>query len=296
MKSYARHSPVLLVGLTISVAAWADTTTFTGRQAWEIQRKSTCGTLRDERARFGIFEGRAYSRVPGEKDRHIFNVLGVNTRQCGTVTDEERGEGFRSVSREVMLYLDPETNEVLDTWDNPWSGESVEVVHVANDPVNMRAPRFERDASGKPASTTIRLYGDIAMTSVEFPLFYDNPLGSEYQAYIGGHYQAMEIFNTAYVTEEILEAESLGRSYISWSRIAQWLPWMQMGSKPGLMVINATGFSSWDRDDIPEPLRSVLEERYPTYFVPPPVTDERPNETSWTVFRKHIEAQSSGAH
>ena len=93
-----------------------------------------------------------------------------------------------------------------------------------------------------------------------------------------------------------LEAESLGRSYISWSRVAQWLPWMRMGSKPGLMVINATGFSSWNRDDIPEPLKSVLEERYPIYFVPPPVTDERPNETSWTVFRKYIEAQSSGEH
>ncbi len=284
----------MLLACSPCSGAWAETQAFTGQQAWEIQRKSTCGTLRDARVRFGIFEGRAYSRVPGEKDRHIFNVLGVNTRQCGTVTDDERGEGFRSVSREVMLYLDPETNEVLDTWDNPWTGEAVEVVHVANDPVNMRAPRFERDANGKPASATLRLYGDIAMTSFEVPLFYDNPLGSEYQGYVGGHYHAMEIFNTTYIAAEMLEAESLGRSYISWSRIAQWLPWMQMGSKPGLMVVNATGFSSWDRDDIPEPLRSVLEERYPTYFVPPPVDDTRPNETSWTVFRKHIESKSSG--
>jgi hypothetical protein len=279
---------------TASSLAVADTQTFTGRQAFDIQRKSTCGTLRDERIRFGIFEGRAYSRVPGEKDRHIFNVLGVNTRQCGTVSDDERGEGFRSVSREVMLYLDPETNEVLDTWSNPFTGESVEVVHVANDPVNMRAPRFERTADGEPASVSLRLYGDIAMTSFEIPLFYDNPLGGSHQRYVGGYYHAMEIFNTTYVANEIMNAESLGRSYISWSRIAQWLPWMQMGSKPGLMVVNATGFSSWDRNDIPEPLMSVLKERYPSYFEPPPADDSRPNETSWTVFRKHVEATAAG--
>jgi len=278
-----------------AAAAFADTSTFSGQQAWEIQRKSTCGTLEDERVRFGIFEGRAYSRIPGEKDRHIFNVLGVNTRQCGTVEDPDRGVGFRSVSREIMLYLDPATSEVLDTWENPFTGESVEVVHVANDPVNMRAPRFLNDADGEPITSTLRRYGDIAMTSFEVPLYYDNPLGSDYQGYIGGHYHAMEIFNTTYIADEILNAERLGRSYISWSRIAQWLPWMEMGSKSGLMVVNATGFSTWDRDDIPEPLMTVLRERYPQYLTPPPVDDDRPNETSWTVFRKRIEARASEA-
>lgn len=276
-----------------AAAAVADTSTYSGQQAWEIQRKSTCGTLEDEQTRFGIFEGRAYSRIEGEKDRHIFNVLGVNTRQCGTVEDAERGKGFRSVSREVMLYLDPETNEVLDTWENPFTEKSVEVVHVANDPVNMREPRFLTSADGEPITSTVRRYGDIVMTSFEVPLYYDNPLGSEYQGYIGGHYHAMEIFNTTYIADEILNAERLGRSYISWSRVAQWLPWMEMGSKPGLMVLNATGFSSWNRDDIPEPLMTVLRDRYPQYLVPPPVDDDRPNETSWTVFRKQIEARAA---
>ena len=36
-------------------------------------------------------------------------------------------------------------------------------------------------------------------------------------------------------------------------------------------------------------LRSVLTSRYPSYFEPPPLDDARPNETSWTVFRKHLE-------
>ncbi len=259
---------------------------FTGRQAWQISRKTTCGTLEPGVTRYGIFAGRAYSRVPGERDRHLFDVLGVNTRQCATVRDPEKGEGYRSVSREVMLYLDPATGEVLDSWRNPWTGATVEVVHVANDPVNMRAPRFANDA----VETRLRRYGRLLVSSSEIPLFYDNPLGGEFQRYVGGTYHAMEIFDTFYDAQELLEpARRLSRSWIAWVRVAQWLPWMEMGSRPGIMVINATGSSVFDRDEIPEPLRSVLTSRYPSYFEPPPLDDARPNETSWTVFRKHLE-------
>jgi hypothetical protein len=275
--------------LLTTVTALADSETFTGRTAWEISRKSTCGTLETGVTRYGIFEGRAYSRVPGERDRHIFNVLGVNTRQCAKFEDPDRGEGFRSVSREVMLYLDPETGKVMDTWQNPWTGATVEVVHVANDPVNMRAPRYEKDAG----AVTMKHYGNLLAVSNEVPLFYDNPLGGDFQRYVGGTYHAMEIFDDFYLADELLDSSRrLERSWMAWVRVAQWLPWMEMGSKPGLMVVNATGSSVFDRSEIPELLRTVLEERYPTYFEPPALDDPRPNETSWTVFRKHLEEQA----
>jgi len=279
----------LLVSLVLAATgtATAADQVFTGRQAWEIGRKTTCGTLEPGVTRFGVWQGKAYSRVPGEKDRHLFNLIGVNTRQCASLTDSERGDGYRSVSREVMLYLDPQTNELLDQWQNPWTGELVTVVHVANDPVNMRAPRFEADAG----DFTVRRYGDLMVSASEVPLFYDNPLGGDFQQYVGGTYHAMEIFDTFYPADELVDpARRLERSWIAWVRVAQWLPWMEMGSRSGLMVFNATGSSTFDRDSIPEPLRSILKERYPEYFEPPPLNDDRPNETSWTVFRKTIEA------
>ncbi len=277
-----------IIFLLATTSADAAAETYRGRAAWEIGAKSTCGTLEQGITRYGIFEGRAFSRVPGEKDRHIFNVLGVNTRQCAQLNDPERGRAYRSVSREVMLYLHPESNEVMDQWKNPWTGETVAVVHVANDPVNMRAPRYEDEVK----TTTARRYGDLLAFSNEVPLFYDNPLGGDFQQYVGGIYHAMEIFNNFYKADEMLESgQRLERSWIAWTRVAQWLPWMQMGSKPGMMIINATGSSEFDRQAIPENLSSVLEARYPTYFEPPPLDDSRPNETSWTVFRKRIEAQ-----
>ena len=113
-----------------------------------LNRKMNC-SLEDGLPVIHWWKGTMMSRVPGERDRVLFNVQGMNIRQCGSFSDPKRGPGFRSVSREVMLYLDPQTNAVLERWKNPWTGEEVEVIHVANDPVNMRTPTFAYGADGK---------------------------------------------------------------------------------------------------------------------------------------------------
>ena len=129
--------------------ATAEDITLTGASAFSAMQKMTCGTLDEGVARYGVFEGRTYSRVPGEKDRHLFDVLGINVRHCKVLEDENKGRGFRSVGREIMVYMDPESGEIIDSWINPWTGEEISVIHVANDPVNMRAPRYQVDDDGK---------------------------------------------------------------------------------------------------------------------------------------------------
>src|SRR5690606_753553 len=83
------------------------------------------------------WHGYAFSRVPGEADRKLFRVEGMNIRQCGPLANARSPADFRLVSREILLYQDPDTHEVLRTWQNPWTGKTVEVLHVANDPVNF---------------------------------------------------------------------------------------------------------------------------------------------------------------
>ncbi|MEO1204160.1 MAG: DUF1838 family protein, partial [Pseudomonadota bacterium] len=222
-----RLSPVFACAaiLCIQPAAHAEDLQLTGDAAFAAMRKMTCGTLEQGKTRYGYYEGRVWSRVPGEKDRQLFGFIGINTRQCADVSDPDKGEGYRSVSREILLYLDSETGEIVDNWENPFTGETVAVVHVANDPVNMRAPRFRSGRDGKPPTVKLRRYGDITFSSNEIPLFYDNPLGGDYQRYVGGTYHAMEIFNSAYLSERLLDPDeaSVGQSNISWSRISQWL-------------------------------------------------------------------------
>jgi len=284
----------LTFSLLFVLGLYAQKREYKGLEALQMLQKTVCNTLEEGKSVYGMWEGRMYSRIEGEKDKNIFNVIGINVRQCDCVEDQVKGKGFRSVGREIMLYLDPETGEILDTWENPWTGEKVEVLHVANDPVSMRNYIYENDDKGEERATfSFRQYGDVAVTSYEYPLFYNNPLAGEYQNAIGGKYHAMEIFNTYYSTEEITNPniKNLNTSSISWSRISQWLPWMNMGGKQGIMVVNSTGQSVLNKDEIWPRIQEILADRYPLYANPPEKDDKRPNETSWTVYKKHIAAK-----
>lgn len=279
----------------LSTSLFAEELVLHGYDAFQARQKTTCGTIEEGRTRYGIFEGRAYSRVAGEEDRVLFKVLGINVRHCSVVVDQIRGKGFRSVSREIMVYMDPTNGEVIDSWKNPWTEKEIAVMHVANDPVSMSAYRYERDAKGKPSEDWVaQRNGDVVVSSAEIPLFYKNPLGGEFQEYVGGTYHAMEIFNSFYDAEKLLntEVKSIGQSNLGWSRVAKWLPWMEMGDRPGLMIFNASGFSTFDKQRIPKKMMTILQDRYPNYLTPPPLNDKRPNETSWTVFKKLL--QESG--
>lgn len=291
------HKSIILMGLAALATPLAaeglltPEVVKTGNDAYVWRAKMTCGTTEKGVTRYGMWEGKLYSRVPGERDRHLFDVVGINTRQCNQLTDPKRGNGFRSVSREIMVYLDPKTNEIIDKWQNPWTGELVEVVHVANDPVNMRAAAYAMNEDGQPVTVTLRQYGDTLVDSTEVPLFYTNPLTGDYQDYVGGKYHAMEIFNTFYNAADFTNAKKtrVGESRISWQRVSGFLPWMKMGDRPGTMIFNATGFSTFDSKKISPKLMEVLNTRYQKYLTPPPVDDARPNETTWTVVKKWLD-------
>ncbi len=251
-------------------------------------RKIGC-SLKDSQPTVFHWSGKVYSRVPGERDRHLFNVEGMNVRQCGTVTDAKRGKGFRQVSRELMLYLDPQTGQVLRSWTNPFTNEAVEVIHVANDPVNMRAPVFPVGADGKPFKLDARVDGKRTFMATEVPLFYTNPLGGDYQPYVGGTYHAMEIFDFVADTDTLLDSgKPTADAAVAWVRLAGWLPWMKMGDRSGMMVFNATGQVIGGIDALPPVLRNAIATEYQAYAGPPPLDDKRPNETSWTYFKKKI--------
>lgn len=259
--------------------------------ALKANRKIQCSLVDGENVTM-LWQGRAYSRVPGERDRLLFNVLGMNVRACTTVRDASGGYGYRMVSREIMLYLDPATGQVLRRWKNPWTGKEVDVVHVANDPVNSR-PSFAKGSDGKDYVFSGTVQDGLVIQSIEVPLFYTNPLGGDYQEYVGGTYQAMEIFQFFMREADLRDAAKPGVQElgIGWVRVAQWLPWMEMGSLSGQMIIAATGrrLKSWN--DLPETMKTEIEASYPAYKTAPPPDDARPNETSWTYFRKVIDAK-----
>ncbi|MEO0441805.1 MAG: DUF1838 family protein, partial [Pseudomonadota bacterium] len=258
MRNIFRHVALASTALAFAISVPASARTLDPdkpEDALEIMKRTQCGTADGVPAVYH-WSGRVYSRVQGEPDRHLFNGEGMNVRQCVRIEDPKRGVGYRQVSREVMFYLDPKTNEVLRTWENPWTGENVKVMQIANDPVNSR-PNYPYSADGKPYKiSTLRRHGKWMFMPFEVPLFYHNVLAGDYQDYVGNKYHAMEIFDFAFLADEMLDTRNpTVYPTISWVRISDWMPWMKMRGRQGQMVFNAMGAKLKSYDELPKVIK-----------------------------------------
>lgn len=266
--------------------------------AFKMNTKQFC-SLKEGEVAVHYWEGTVYSRIRGEKDRHLFNVAAMSMRQCKPYTDPVRGPGSRGVNREIVFYLDPVTDQLMRTWKNPWTDEEVEIVHVHNDPVNAREPSYAREKDGKPRAR----FDAMVMNGYAYSgggaalLFYDSPLAGEYQDYVGGKYQASEFLMSAAPMADLTNptATRVQDSVFSWGRISRWMPWMKMGGRDGLLVHYMGGLRVNSFEELPAWMKTEVRANYPEYTVPPPTDDTRPNETSWTVFKKHIDAKRAAA-
>ena len=201
------------------------------------------------------------------------------------------------MSREVLFYKDPETNQILRTWKNPWTNEVVEVIHVSNDPVNMRAPMYARGEDGTPFKFRGTFVGNRVWTTGEAPLFYKNPMAGDYQEYVGNDYHAMEALNSYTYADDLLDGSKakLQNYTLSWARFSEWLPWMKMGGRSGMLIFTTVGGRVDSFDKLPASLKDEIVKNYPIYKEPPPADDARPNETTWTYVKKIIDSRRAAA-
>ncbi|MBT3502706.1 MAG: DUF1838 family protein [Candidatus Marinimicrobia bacterium] len=259
--------------------------------AVRIMRKVTA-TLEDGEPTLFWFYGSVFSHIVGEKDKLLFNFQGMNIRATKTVSNDKNGYGYAWVSREVLIYTDPKTDEIIHTWENPWTNETVDIIHIANDPVNSRFPIYANGSRG-PFKLPAVIHDGHFLMKLSIPLFYQNALGGKFQKFVGGMYQAHEMFNWYARTDDLFDAEKSTADdvTIAWTRNAQWLPWMKMGSRLGETLYHGSGKRVASFDELPKVLKDAINSHYPKYKEPPPLDDSRPNETSWTYFKKILSGE-----
>jgi hypothetical protein len=241
------------------------------------------------------WSGKVFSRRTGEADRHLFDVQGVNPRACRIYDDPVRGPGYLASARELMIYLDPKTGELLDQWTNPWTGEQVDVIHMVNDPASMSKALYAYNADGTPTPKrrVWEDWGENIINRRPRAFYRENPLGGDYQEWVGGKYQAFE--NSAIRIhkshiDSILKGERVPYN-ATWVRVSQWLPWMGMGSREGMIIIATEGRSFDSVDDVPEPIAGLIKTRWPLMQRVPDFDDDRPFSSSWDSLKKEIDAQ-----
>lgn len=233
------------------------------------------------------WQGQVLSYKAGDVPAVVFNVQGINIARAKKVSDGS----YDLLGRELQLYLDPVTNEVLRVWHNPYSGKEVPVVHVANNPVQQKIPQGAAyQARAQPGGTYT--------FSVNIPLAYPNPLNpsadpkSPLYPYSGpqARYSAIESFTFTFPASELSgPTNSVPSTQVYWTRTSPLLPFMATPATDVSLLFVASGAKvdgGWE-NIASAAVRRVIEERLPVYKDAPTERDgPGGGVSSWSYFAR----------
>ena len=236
----------------------------------------------------GGFPGEVWGWVPGEGNKLLFRSYGIGASHA-----EETADGWRFYHRELMYYLDPETGEILDTWTNPYTGRTVEVLHILNDPVH-RFYAFDGGRFAFPWPYTVM--GDDLVFRISVFSFRDSIMPRlEYPVHSADNkYQAAELWMMNGRVSEIMNPEITSASCItSWARVGQWLPFMEMGNRPGVMVYHSDSYKLLEGvSQIPADILAHTEKHHAKYLESPQEWQSLGlNESQLTVSKREVDAR-----
>ena len=230
--------------------------------------------------------GKIYGFVDGERDKPL---MGFEMYNIGRYIKTSEN-AWQLLTNEVLLYTDLKTGQVLEQFDNPYTGETVDVLHVWNSPVNQT--QVLEGKYGKWGVNWSRYGDDLICMNADIFLKYPSPLPVKDfpENSQSDSYEAAELFQFFFSEKDMNNPDVKSvPCHISWTRIGPWLPWLKMAQRPGNMVYQGAGYKlpETDYDKMPKVLRDYVMDNKPEYRHAP-TAFTRPNETSWTYFKKQM--------
>lgn len=229
----------------------------------------------------GWYNGVVLGTRDGEPVRPLMGFEGFSMARL-----IDNGDGsYQKLLRELVFYKDLKTGEVLETFDNPYTGETVRVVPVANDPFNHvieqyypKGPSYgglikTSETPRIPAIYPWIITDENTVTLArDIHLFYPSALQPDEwpRESSGKMVRVSEMFRYIIRREDLENPEETSITYSgSWHRITPWLPWMLMGQAPGHINYVGTmgGFSNLDM--VSPQVIAYAEKHYPSYFDAP---------------------------
>jgi hypothetical protein len=220
-----------------------------------------------------------------EPQKKVVDLMGASG--FGVIRLEQGPNGgIRRMCREVIVYTDLRSGDVLDEWKNPLTNETVKAVHVANDPFNyMIEDHFPAmsDFGGlnkeQPPKIPFILpwyqHGGMAEMEIHVHLAYPSALQPDKwpRESAGPIAQVSEFFAHHVKVEDLQNEKITSLDYTgTWNRITPWLPWMLMGQRPGLCQYACFMGTTPNLEEVLT--RNVLdycEKNYKKYFDAPTV-------------------------
>ena len=228
------------------------------------------------------FKGHVMANRPGEKIEDLFGAQGF-----GVIRLNQREDGvIERMCRQIGLYTDQRSGEVLSEWHNPFIDETVTVVHVSMDPVNFTIeeyfpapPSYGPNQGTPPPRVPFILpwyqHGDWMEMQMNVHMGYPNPLQpDEWPRESSGEVaQVSEFFAHHVKAADMQNPDITSLDYrCVWNRITPWLPWMLMGQATGnCQYACFMGTADHPGDVLPRPVMDYAEKHYAKYFEAPKV-------------------------
>jgi hypothetical protein len=288
----------------------------------------TWGTLGDEPV-FGGHEGVFFAVVGDQRAMPLFGYVGFGSLQFSLLAS---GDALYR-GKDATFYTDLRTGELLDTWQNPFTGKRVRVHPYINDRVRTTMPqaypveRFATDAyrwqtsignaasrtesahgyrgdagvSGKTAPFVLpwRRVGSHYLLSWDWMLEIANPVNPDGWplASTGRVINPSEHFVFFVPAAEL---EDRGRPWATMTagffRSTPWLPWMHMGGSgvAGRLFASSHSYKiTGARDNIPRPVREYLEKHRPDMLLPPTDWEPGPISSTWGEYARTVPPENA---
>ncbi len=229
-----------------------------------------------------------------EPNKKIVDLMGASG--FGSIRLAEGPNGaIRRMCREIILYTDLRSGEVLDEWKNPLSGETVKAVHVANDPFNYliedhfpQPPSFGGLNKEAPPKIPFVLpwfqHGDQLAMEIHIHLAYPSALQPDKwpRESAGPIAQVSEFFTHHLSVAEMQNPKMTALEYHGqWGRVTPWLPWLLLGMRPGHMQYACFQGTTQTLDRyLSKQVLDYAQKNYPTYFQAPTEWVEGPSLSS----------------
>jgi uncharacterized protein DUF1838 len=200
---------------------------------------------------FPAFDGVLFAMIGDQRLKPLFRYCGFGGFQAKIMpTGNVRLRG-----KEVGYFSDLATGDILQTWDNPWTGETVEVFNFLNDrirgEVTPMMPKFAMGEEGDsptlmnegtaivdengdyPFILPWRRIHDNVLLEWDYTHQYRNPVDPAKwpKASTGEIINPSEHFTFFGSYRQLADRSTLSADYrCGFSRTGPWWPWMRMGN------------------------------------------------------------------
>ena len=219
-------------------------------------------------------EGIIYGKLPDALPRPLFGflaVLEIRTRSLG--------EGIHQAEqKEAMVCLELGRRRLLETWDNPYTGEVLTPVGYVS-PVNRyfftttgSYMRAMPQGGGSPTPRDWRSSAtDVWFTESRYNSFPSGISAQEFpRAYAGPIRKSVDILSYRASADDFADADLASvPSTLTMVSDTPWPLWMMMGKRPGGAMWHGFGQKYRSLADLPPINRQLIEAAYPGFLADP---------------------------